>query len=330
LSELNISKNSCTGVFGLNGYDENSATYALGWVLSKSQNLLRSFITSSIGNNTSIDLKNVTIDLQKHGPDKGFTDLEIKQEGVFHIIVEAKKLWSLPIKRQLSKYTSRFSLSGHSSENERQVLVTLSAASIEYAERRQASEVDAFPVVHYSWTDLNNIVSEARTKTNSYEEKLWLRELTAHLKGYITMTSPTDNRAYCVVISSGTIGTNSSYTWLDVINKESHYFHPVGGNGWPVSPPNYVAFRTDGNLMSVHHVDSYEVTDDLKLINKNWPSVSEDHFVYNLGPAMKPTQPLKNGGIYPSGRIWCALDTLLSGAFETIAEARDETQRRDS
>ena len=330
MPQLNISKTSCSGVFGLYGYDENSATYAFGWVLSKSPNLLQAFITSSIGEDPSIDLKNVTIDLQKHGQDKGFTDLEIKQEGVFHIIVEAKKLWSLPSKKQLLKYTPRFSLSSHSSENERQVLVTLSAASIEYAKRRQASDVDGFPVIHLSWKDLNNIVSDARTKTNAYEEKLWLRELTSHLKGYITMTSPTDNSAYCVVISSEAIGINSNYTWLDVINKESRYFHPVGGNGWPVSPPNYVAFRTNGNLMSVHHVDSYEVTDNLKLINKDWPTVSEDHFVYTLGPAMKPAQPLKNGGIYPSGRIWCALDTLLSGAFDSIAEARDETQRRDS
>ena len=29
-----------------------------------------------------------------------------------------------------------------------------------------------------------------------------------------------------------------------------------------------------------------------------------------------------------AGRVSCAIDTLLSGAFDTISDARDETQRR--
>lgn len=80
--------------------------------------------------------------------------------------------------------------------------------------------------------------------------------------------------------------------------------------------------------MSVHHVDSYDVVSDLNSVNSCWPSTGMDHFVYQLGPAMVPTKEIKNGKLWATARIWCAIDTLLSGAYATIADARDETQRR--
>lgn len=328
MPELAIYNNNCNGVFGLNGYDENSATYALGWVLTKSPNLLRAFIKRCVGELESLNLDRVLIDLQKSGKDRGYTDLELKQHGVFHIIVEAKKYWSLPSKAQLTKYTERFSKQSQHFDRSNQVLVTISAASVEYANRNQSDEISGYSIIHQSWFDLTNIIKSARSATKSFEEKLWLRELATHIKGYNTMTAPTDNRAYCVVLSRDEIVEGSGYTWVDVITKDQSYFHPVGGNGWPVSPPNYVAFRKSGKLMSVHHVNSYEVADDLKSINENWPNTTSDHFIYKLGPAMKPEKPLKNGNLFASQRIWCALDTLLSGEYESIAEARDETKRR--
>ncbi len=328
MPELSIFKNECSGVFGLNGDDENSATYALGWVLSKSPFFLKNFILSCIGRSANIDLEKVTIDLQKSGKDRGYTDLEIRQQGAFHIIVEAKKLWLLPSTKQLSKYAARFAQHSLHATKEKQVLVTLSAASREYAIRRQSNEVSGCPVVHYSWGDLTKMIRKSRGETSKLEEKLWLKELLTHLKGYITMTSPNDNRAFCVVLSKKEIITGAGYTWVDVIKQDSSYFHPVGGNGWPSSPPNYIAFRKDGKLMSVHHIDSYQVVDDLNSINENWPVTNDDHFVYKLGPAMSPAKPLLNGKVYNSGRIWCAVDTLISGAFDTISAARDETKRR--
>ena len=328
MTELSIFKNDCNGVFELNGVDENSATYALGWTLSKSPNLLEVFVQTCISDDIKPDFDLVVIELQKSGKDNGFTDMEIKQQSEFHIIVEAKKGWFLPSKKQLAKYVERFQQERCYYNFGTQILITMSAASPEFAENRQATELDGYELKHKSWRCLLQMIKHAREKSTSFEEKLWLRELKTHIQGYDLMRSPKDNMTYCVVLSGKDLNKDTKYTWVDVIQKDNCYFHPVAGNGWPATPPNYIAFRRLGKLMSVHHVDSYEVIDNLQAMNKNWPKTTSEHFVYKLGSAMKPEKDLKNGKLYPNQRIWCALDTLLSGAFKTIAEARDETKRR--
>lgn len=143
--------------------------------------------------------------------------------------------------------------------------------------------------------------------------------------------SPKANHVFVVSLSTQPIKDGSRYTWIDVVEKEHRYFHPVG-NRWPVVPPNYIGFRYSGELQSVHHIDAYEIVENLSELNPKWPENEDgvDHFVYTLGPAMKPARPMPTGNIYPNGRVWCAIDTLLSGACNTIRDARDETSRRVS
>ena len=143
------------------------------------------------------------------------------------------------------------------------------------------------------------------------------------------MQNPRDNQVFVVALSAQPIKDGDDYTWIDVVEKEGRYFHPVG-NRWPVVPPNYIGFRYYGELQSVHHIDTYEIVGDLSELNPKWPRREDaaDHFVYTLGPAMKPARPMRTGNIYRSGRVWCAIDTLLSGVCDTISDARDETSRR--
>ena len=58
------------------------------------------------------------------------------------------------------------------------------------------------------------------------------------------------------------------------------------------------------------------------------PDVIEDnnYFVYKLGPAIIPAKEVKNGKIYPNGRVWAMLDTLLTA--DTIAEACNISKAR--
>ena len=58
------------------------------------------------------------------------------------------------------------------------------------------------------------------------------------------------------------------------------------------------------------------------------PDVIEDnnYFVYKLGPAIIPAKEVKNEKIYPNGRVWAMLDTLLTA--DTISEARDISKAR--
>ena len=307
-------------VFALNGDDENSATFAFGWVLSKSPALLRATIHDLA--QIYVDPEQVLIEVQKFGNDKGFTDIEIHIPNIFHIIIEAKRHWVMPLEEQLGKYATRLN-TGYGS---RPLIVSLSAASREYAKRHLPPTVSKIPLVHRSWADLYALVHQTYRGTKSNTEKLWLREFEIHLRGYVSMRNPQDNRVYVVALSSASIEEGKDYTWIDVVEKDNCYFHPMR-KGWPVVPPNYIAFRYHGQLQSVHYIESYKIESDLSSINENWSNKDNDHFIYKLGPAMKPLEIVKSGQIW-NRRGWCCIDTLLSGACKTIKDAMEETNRR--
>lgn len=117
-------------------------------------------------------------------------------------------------------------------------------------------------------------------------------------------------------------------SWIEIVNKYNKYFCPVGGNGWPKEPPNYIAFRYDGRLQAIHHIDHYTVTRNLHEQFPEMPDeeLVENHFVYSLGPAITPSKTVKTGNIYRSGRVWAMLDTLLT--CDSISEARDLSYSR--
>ena len=82
-----------------------------------------------------------------------------------------------------------------------------------------------------------------------------------------------------------------SITWNDVVKEhQKHYFLLGGGStGWPVEPPNYMAFRYCECLNSVHHIESYEVIDD------DWQNIfslqcsnplDRPHYLYTLGESV--------------------------------------------
>lgn len=53
----------------------------------------------------------------------------------------------------------------------------------------------------------------------------------------------------------------------------------------------------------------------------------EPHFIYTLGPAIKPSKIVKNGpGVRRAARVWAMLDLLLTS--DTITESRDISYKR--
>ncbi len=137
------------------------------------------------------------------------------------------------------------------------------------------------------------------------------------------------NWVYVVSLGSG-IPTNWKISWQDIVNKHLKYFHPVGGGkgGWPAEPPNYIAFRYNGQLQTIHHIEKYEVFKDPSTHFNSIPSLKWDpHYLYDLGPAIKPTHTIKSGKkIIRSMRVWAMLDLLLTS--QTIQDARDKSYAR--
>jgi hypothetical protein len=319
---LQIGRTAPATVFDLLGRDENSATFALGWGLEKSQ-CLRKLLIADLAGIALNDEHEFAIDLQRHGEDRGYTDVEIRVATLCHFIIEAKRHWVLPQQAQLARYAGRLKLN----PTKKCEIISISAATREYATRNQSASVNNIPLLHRSWRDIRELAQRAYATTSRFEEKMWLNELVTHIKEYEYMDRISDNRVFVVALSAEKMPECES-TWIDVVTRDRRYFHPVG-NRWPVEPPNYIAFRYSGQLQSVHHIESYDVTSDVSLVNKEWLSTDTgDHFVYKLGPAMQPPKAVKTGNLYRNARVSCAIDTLLSGAFSTISDARDETNRR--
>lgn len=319
---LHVSGTMPNSVFGVFGSKENTATLALGWCLNNSSALLSAILCKLGVKDASLEATQIT--LQSHGKDKGYTDIELLLPGKFHIIIEAKKGWLLPSALQFEKYAARFDSFGKGDK----FFVSVSSASQMFA-KYYLPAVSGVTIKHLSWTDIRSTVRRCRASSKRIEEKLWLRELGQHLGGYVSAQDQISNLVYVVSLGKSRIAENNPYTWIDVVEKDGRYFHPYGGNGWPTQPPTYIGFRYDGMLKSIHHIDAFEVVPDLLALNQNWGiSPGLPHFLYTLGPAIRPVQIVRTGKLFKAQRVHCMIDTLLSGAFPTIREARDETKRR--
>jgi hypothetical protein len=311
-------------IFELLSYKEDSISLAIAWALRSSPRLLLGFLEHLVGAAAPVD--NISIQVHRHESNAGITDIEIESPGILHIIVEAKRGWLLPGIAQLRKYAKRISFSGN--RPKRKLLVTLSECSAIFARSHMTERtVEGVPVTHISWKTLASWCRDAGSGASQRERHL-LQDLAEYLEIVMTSQRQDSNEVYVVSLGSNTPkGWDTS--WIDVVERYRRYFHPVGGSGWPKEPPNYLAFRSQGRLQSIHHVESYGVIENLKMACAGIPDEpTEPHFLYHLGLPIVPGHVVKNGKIWPNGRYWCAIDTLLT--CKTVAEARDASNKRRS
>lgn len=325
MSELIAYKREVTNVFQLIGMLENDITKSIAWALCQCPEFMKRVISELL--NIEIDPNKVRIVYQEFEKDKGITDLEITDDDLFYIIIEAKRGWILPGEEQLTMYSERKSIS--QSRARYKAIVSMSECSNEYAKTYlPLKEVGGIPILHLSWKRIYEIADESRVNSSNAQKNL-LIELKEYLGGIMTMQSKDSNWVY--VVSVGTDHPkNCKLTWIDFVEKRGRYFHPVGGGKkrWPKTPPNYIGFRYYGQLQSIHYIEGYDVTRNLHEIFPEMPDeeCNDNHFVYKLGPAIKPNHVVKTGNIYASGRVWTMLDTLLTS--ETVSQARDISKAR--
>ena len=83
--------------------------------------------------------------------------------------------------------------------------------------------------------------------------------------GIMSTQQKTSNWVYVVSLSYAKAG-DSCLTYVDIVEKKGKYYHPFGNN-WPKEAPNYIAFRYDGKLQSIHHIESYVITRNAHTLN---------------------------------------------------------------
>lgn len=323
MSTLKAYGNAVVSIFQLIGDKENDITKSIAWALNKCPVFMKKVVYEIFGIN--VDPDEVDILYHKYDAETGITDIEMTDGQTFHLIIEAKRGWLLPSAEQLTKYSMRRDFRMAVVQNK--TIVSMSECSVEYAkDNLPFVEINGIPVKHLSWSKIFELAADSRADSNN-EQKHLLEELKEYLGGIMTMQTKDSNWVYVVVLGSGK-PDNCELTWIEIVKNYNKYFHPIGGNGWPKEPPNYIAFRYGGKLQAIHHIDDYVVTKNLHNEVAEMPDVTEDgnFFVYKLGPAIVPPKEVKNGKIYPNGRVWAMLDTLLTS--DTISEARDISKAR--
>lgn len=323
MSELVAYGTEISSIFQLIGNLENDITKSIAWALTCCPEFLKLVIKEII----SIDInpQNVRIKYQEFEKDKGITDLEITDDSSFYIIIEAKRGWILPGAEQLMLYSERRNILESPAPNK--AIISMSECSKEYAKAYLPFEsVNEIPVIHLSWRRIYELANSAKAGS-SISQKNLLKELMKYLGGIMTMQTKESNWVYVVSLSTSK-PENCDLTWIEIVEQKKKYFHPFGINGWPKEPPNYIAFRYNGILQSIHHIESYTVTKNLHSAIIEMPDVEEmdEHFVYNLGEPIIPSKTVKTGNIYASGRKWAMLDTLLTA--DTIYEACEISRQR--
>ncbi len=299
-------------VFGLMGADENDLTAALGFVLSRCPPLTAA-ITQRLAAVAGNDADGaVALALEVRGV-VGRTDLEIRMGNSLYI-VEAKRGWLLPSRRQLAQYADRVAGVGQGA------LVSLSQASQALASQCLPEEIEGVPVIHLSWRDVLADVEHVKTHCRGHD-RFVLDQFRAYVKEVIRVTRVGDSWTYCVVLNNHKPAGGAA-TFKQIVTEQLSYFHPYGArNSWPTEPPNFMAFRWAGAVRRIHRVIEHEVVPRL---SERWPDINDEqanqpHAVYRLGPRLPPSEPLENGAIYPSARVWALLDQLQTAP--TLADA---------
>jgi hypothetical protein len=321
MPELQLHNKPIETIFQLLGEKENDITYSVGWALYRSPAFLKEFLKATAGKQE----KGVAavLRLQDYRKTNGITDIEIEVPGQYHLIVEAKCGWSLPKIHQLEKYVPRLK------RRKSRVckIIALSECNADFASTRlSVSTIKGVPIQTVSWREVAGMVERAIGR-GKFKEKHLLKDLLIYLGRVTTMQDIDSNWVYVVAVGGGT-HHGWGISWIDMVEERKRYFHSVGIKGWPKEPPNYIAFRYHGRLQSIHHIKNYKVITDLHDGFKEVPREKcEPHFLYELGPAIRPAHKVPTGKLYANGRVWCMFDTLFSS--KTIAQARDISKKRE-
>jgi hypothetical protein len=308
-------------VFGLSGTNENALTGALGFTLSRCSPLAEAIVervSTAVGAHPA---GQISLALEVRG-ETGRTDLEL-HVGDSLYIVEAKRDWLLPTKKQLAQYANRVgAMTGGGA------LVTLSQASHALATHTLPTEVGGVPVVHLPWRDVLADVEAVRPKCRG-KERLWLEEFRTYIKEVIWLLPVGDSWVYCVSLSDVKPGGGNA-SFKEIVTEQLSYFHPYGINGWPTEPPNFMAFRWNGHVQRIHRAIEHEVLPQLR---ERWPYMKDKeanrpHAVYRLGPALPPHTPIPSGKSYRANRLWVLLDQLQTAP--TLAEAITRSKELES
>jgi hypothetical protein len=318
MAQLYLHDREIKTAFDLLGSDENDITFSLGWGLAQSDVFRARFFKDVFPQHDAGEV--TSVHLQKHGNKHGgYTDIEI-ETATTHLIVEAKRWWNLPTEAQLKKYVPRFT------KGKRSAIVVMAECERNLGKWKLPPKVKTTPVIYRSWQQVAQLLLQSAGYGNHAEKRL-LRELVTYLKGLIDMQNHESNWVYVIALDNKEIQPWSGMTWCRHV-IENKVFHQSIDEHWPKEPPNYLGFRYDRKLQSIHHAEKYEIVTDLynhARVRKREGWMKEPRHFCRLGQGIIPSRTVKTTGLWNT-RVWAALDLLLRS--KTVSAARDKTNKR--
>ena len=323
MAELVLGRKPVHTVFDLLGRKENDLTYSLGWAFANVPVFLDSVLRDVFETDPG-DVEEIILQKVDSG---GITDVEVISTRA-HLIIEAKRGWVLPTERQFGQYAPRLTATARPLKR----LLALTECSNEFASRHLPGRVKGQKVGHRSWSEVIAHAQRATHGVGTHQERHLARQLVRYLKGVTTMQDPNSNIAYCV-----SLGPSYPEGWpvtpREVLDR-GIYFHPFGAR-WPKYPENFMAFRWDGRIQVVCHVESTLVEEKLHKIVREIPASWNPEMpflVYRLGPPI-PFTPLPAGVDsagkkinYRDSRFRVAVDLILTS--DSVEEAVAKTKAR--
>lgn len=328
--ELTLHGRPVQTIFDLLGKKENDLTFSLGWALANVPTFTIAMMNDVMGPGCG-DVQSI---LLQERDANGITDIEILTTKA-HLIVEAKRAWEIPRINQLERYAERLM----SSQLPLKRLLALTDSSNEFARLRLPEQVSGIAVDHRSWADMVAHADTACHGTGTHQERHLARQLVLYLRGVTTVQDLTSNIAYCVSLGAMYKESDRPLTPMQVLERDI-YFHPFGWSDarWPRVPDNFLAFRWNGHIQEVRHVERTEVVANLHFTIPEFPSFEDPdrpYLVYHLGPRIPLPAPLPSGIDdngkrinYQSNRFRVAVDLILT--CESVREAIDSTRGRHS
>ena len=323
-------------LFELLGNKENDMTKSLGWTLANSPSLRTEFAKQlSLDQGFS---ESVQIRLQHRSSQSGVTDIEVVDFENHHVIIEAKRGFSVPSREQLELYAQRMNENANRALSKFLVVLAESDREEHWLPLQIPEAVCGIPIIGISWREFQNMAKLGLVDANNAEKRL-LTQLIEYLRKVTVVQNQYSNEVYVVPLAYwefATDDTGNAITFVDFVEKYERYFHPIG-NRFPYEPPNYIAFRYNGMLQSIHHIEHYLVVQDFAdhFPLKDPKPVEQPHYLYTLGPPLNsksiPTNDpsRKYPNIYGPGHNWCFIDLLLScgSVSEAAAMSRERWEQ---
>jgi hypothetical protein len=326
MAELTLWGRPVATVYELLGRKENDITFAVGWGLAQSNNLLARFLEAVEA--TEDDLAAVQIDLQRQEPSsglEGFTDIELLSPRS-HVIVEAKRGWGLPTLEQLGLYRARLE---HSQRDDSRFVILTQWGEAAHVKRTLGKALGQHPIMTLGLGQLTELALDVARRSRSPSERRLVRELATYLKGVASMRDLHSNSVYVVSLTTKESWEVPGLTNAEIVEQRRLYWYPAGDTGgWPKTPPNYVGFRYRGKLQSIHYIEDYIISSNLAEDVEGAVETDDRlRFVFSLGPPITPAHEVRTGSrIFRSMRVWVDIDLLLTEP--TISDALEKTRAR--